>query len=69
MVSEAQIEANRENAQYSSGPKSEEGKSNSKINAMKHGLLSKEILVEGEDENDLVELGKKIRVELKPIGN
>ena len=38
MSSEAQILANRENAQKSTGPKSLEGKAQSRLNATTHGL-------------------------------
>lgn len=66
-VSEKQLEANRKNAKLG-GVKTEEGKKASKLNALKHGLLSREVLIDGENEQDLVELGKRLRVELKPIG-
>lgn len=61
-----QVEANKQNAQASTGPKTEEGKAVSKYNALKHGLLSKEVLFDGEDERELIELGKKLRSELAP---
>lgn len=64
-LSQKQLEANRENAKLG-GVKTEEGKAVSKYNALKHGILSQEILLEGEDEDSLIELGKKLRVELKP---
>ena len=35
-----QLDANRRNAQYSTGPKSENGKQNSSRNAIKHGLFA-----------------------------
>jgi hypothetical protein len=38
MATEKQIEANRRNAQKSTGPRSEEGKSKSRVNGYKHGL-------------------------------
>lgn len=66
-ISKKQIEANRKNAKLG-GVKTEEGKAISKLNAMKHGILSKEILIDGEDEKALVELGKKLRVQLAPEG-
>lgn len=38
MATQKQIEANRRNAQKSTGPKTEEGKSNSRLNSLQHGL-------------------------------
>jgi hypothetical protein len=64
-VSEKQLEANRENAKMG-GVKTEEGKAISKYNAVKHGLLSEQVLMEKEDENLLLELEKQLRSELKP---
>jgi len=48
------------------GPQTDEGKEISKMNALKHGLLSKEVLFEGEDEEELLLLAKRIRSEIKP---
>jgi hypothetical protein len=64
-VSEKQLEANRQNAQKG-GVKTDEGKAVSRYNALKHGLLSQEVLLKGEDEEMLIELGKQLRGELKP---
>lgn len=64
-ISQKQLEANRENAKLG-GVKTEEGKAVSKYNALKHGLLSKEVLLEGEDEKTLIEVGKRLRAELEP---
>ena len=64
-TSQKQIEANRENAKLG-GVKTEEGKAVSKYNALKHGLLSKEVLLDGEDEKTLIEIGKRLRTELEP---
>ena len=61
-ISQKQLEANRENAKLG-GVKTEEGKAVSKYNALKHGLLSKEVLLKSEDEAPLVELGKRLRNE------
>jgi hypothetical protein len=38
-TSQKQIEANRRNARKSTGPKTRVGKANSKLNAIKHGIL------------------------------
>ena len=65
MTTEKQIEANKENAKLG-GVKTEEGKAISRYNSLKHGLLSRAVLMDGEDEELLVELGKKMRVEMKP---
>ena len=40
MASEKQIEANRRNAQKSTGPRTEGGKSRSRMNALRHGFAS-----------------------------
>jgi len=64
-ISQKQLEANRENAKLG-GVKTDEGKAVSKYNAIKHGLLSKEVLLEGEDEGTLIEMGKRLRAELEP---
>jgi hypothetical protein len=47
-ASEAQIEANRRNAQHSTGPKTSQGKSASSMNAVKYGLLARQLIVQGE---------------------
>lgn len=64
-LSQKQLEANRQNAKLG-GVKTKEGKAVSRYNALKHGLLSKEVLLKREDEQSLIELGKNLRTELKP---
>src|SRR5215208_1756330 len=68
MTSARKAEANRQNAQKSTGPKTPEGKAAVSLNALKHGLLSKEILLPGEDEEALRELDERLRGELQPVG-
>ena len=68
MTSARKAEANRQNAQKSTGPRTPEGKAAVSLNAMKHGLLSKEILLPGEDEEALRELDERLRGELQPDG-
>jgi hypothetical protein len=55
------------NTEIKGGPKTEEGKEISKMNALKHGLLGKAVLITGEDEEQLLSLTKKIRTEMKPV--
>jgi hypothetical protein len=68
MTSEKKAEANRRNALKSTGPKTPEGKAAVRLNALRHGILSREILLPGEDEEALRELGERLRAELQPVG-
>ena len=52
MTSLKQIEANRRNAQNSTGPRSEEGKQRSSRNAVRHGLTAETVIVPLEDAED-----------------
>ena len=52
MATPAQITANRANAQQSTGPRSVEGKSVSRFNALKHGMDAASIVIPGEDPAD-----------------
>ena len=49
MASDAQIVANRLNAQKSTGPRTAEGKAVVSQNAVKHGLLARQAVIVGED--------------------
>ena len=64
-ISEKQLEANRQNAQLG-GVKTDEGKAVSRYNALKHGLLCSGVLLKDEKQEELLELEKKVRAELKP---
>src|SRR5580704_9351672 len=48
-ISEAQLEANRLNAQKSTGPATEEGKKRSALNGMRHGLTGAAFIMTDED--------------------
>ena len=65
MATKKQLIANRKNAKKSTGPKDT---SLTRLNALKHGILSEEVLLEGEKRRDLEELGKRLRQELAPQG-
>ena len=49
MASDAQIQANQENAKKSTGPKTVEGKQRSSMNAMTHGIFAQIPILQGED--------------------
>lgn len=68
MTSDKQTEANRRNAQKSTGPKTSEGKAAVRYNAIKHGLLSQDVILRGEDEAALRELDELLRDQLQPVG-
>jgi hypothetical protein len=68
MTSEKKAQANRRNALKSTGPKTPEGKDAVRLNALRHGLLSQDILLPGEDEQALRELDEYLRAELQPVG-
>ena len=52
MTSFRQIEANRRNAQFSTGPVTEEGKKTSRQNAVRHGLTAETVINALEDAED-----------------
>jgi len=67
-ASEKRLAANKQNAKKSTGPQTEQGKAISRLNALKHGILSKELLLTGEVSRELEELSRCLRVELRPEG-
>src|SRR5215218_1087912 len=67
-ISQDRIAANRANALKSTGPKSSEGKAASRMNAVKHGILSREFLVTGEDHQELTALQEWFQEDLQPVG-
>jgi hypothetical protein len=68
MTTERQACANRLNASRSTGPRTPEGKARVALNARKHELLSRESMVKGESEVDLLDFGKRLRAQLAPVG-
>ena len=65
-ISDKQLAANQANAQKSTGPRTPEGKRKSSQNALKHGVLARAILIEGEDERGFFNLCKAYEWEYKP---
>ena len=66
MASQAQVDANRVNAQHSTGPQTEEGKARSSRNALKHGLNSREFFIAGDEHEEFAELRDSLTEELRP---
>ncbi len=66
MATPAQINANRANAQKSTGPRSVEGKSASRFNALKHGIDAASIVIPGEDPAEYEALAAEYRRDLRP---
>ncbi len=68
MTTKKQIEANRRNAKKSTGPKTEEGKAKSSMNALKHGLTSQRVWLNEEEKKDFHEFRLGLVDELEPLG-
>lgn len=68
MTSQRQLEANRRNALSSTGPRTPQGKAVVALNAVQHGLLSRQAVIQGESEAELIEFGKRLRSQLVPVG-
>lgn len=67
-VSEARLEANRANAQLSTGPTSAEGKAKVSLNAIKTGLTGRTVLLPGEDLDAYNATAARLRNAFNPVG-
>ncbi len=71
-TSPRQLAANRRNAQKSTGPKTPEGRAISKMNALKHGVLARSVVVRGhklkESRNEFKKLCQEFYTGLVPVG-
>jgi hypothetical protein len=68
MTSVAQVQANRFNAQKSTGPLTPEGKAKVAQNAVKHGLLARAAVLQGEDWEEYTCYHEQMLEELGPEG-
>jgi hypothetical protein len=68
MATEAQVEANRANAQKSTGPRTPEGKAAIARNAVKHGLRARAAVLQGEDWEEYTCFREGMLEELDPDG-
>ncbi len=66
MATEAQVEANRANAQKSTGPRTPEGRETASQNALKHGLFARETVIRGEDEDEFEMFRLQLLQQLTP---
>ena len=66
MATDRQLEANRRNAQLSTGPTSPAGKASSSMNALKSGIHAKSLLIKGESQEELESLKAEIYAEYQP---
>jgi hypothetical protein len=66
MATVKQIEANRRNALKSTGPKTPEGKAAVRMNALRHGLRARSILIPGENPADYDQLCAGLQAEWRP---
>ncbi|MBK5294103.1 MAG: hypothetical protein JJE04_20800 [Acidobacteriia bacterium] len=68
MSSLPQIEANRANAQLSTGPCTQEGKAASAQNARTHGLTSKDLVILPHEQDDFLDFQISLTGQIKPNG-
>jgi hypothetical protein len=68
VTSERQKAANRANARRSTGPKTPEGKAAVRLNAFRHGLLVRDVMLPEEDLDAFEDLRNRVRAELSPVG-
>ncbi len=67
-LSEAQLAANRANAQKSTGPTSSEGKAKASMNALKHGCCASAAwILQGENKDKFEKLHQDYRDRLQPV--
>ena len=68
-ISTKKLQANQENAKKSTGPRTTEGKANSSKNALKHGLRSGELILQGiETEEEWAVHRDSIVASFSPVG-
>ena len=69
MPTNAQIKANRNNAKKSTGPRTDEGKTRSAKNALKHGLLARDAVLPGEDPADFDSQLSALEADIQPANS
>ena len=69
MPTNAQMKANRNNAKKSTGPRTDEGKTRSAKNALKHGLLARDTVLPGEDPADFDKQLSALEADIQPANS
>ena len=67
-MSERRKASNRANARRSTGPKTREGKRAVRLNGVKHGLRSRDVILPGEDPNEFTKFRQAIFDDFVPTG-
>jgi hypothetical protein len=67
VATDKQIEANRLNAQKSTGPRTPEGRAAVRLNGVTHGLTAETIVLKGESEADFTALFNSLEAEHDPV--
>jgi hypothetical protein len=68
MASKKQSEANRENARRSTGPTTPEGKAKASLNAVRHGLFARSVVLPREDRDEFLEILAALEAAEQPQG-
>jgi hypothetical protein len=66
LISDQQQTANQENAQHSTGPKTDRGKAVSRLNALKYGLRARTLIITGEDPAEYEQLWTDLEADWQP---
>ena len=68
MISQKQLAANRANFLKSTGPRTPDGKARVSQNPVKHGLLSREVVMKGESKDEFEKFRGNLLMDLAPEG-
>src|ERR1700754_126562 len=69
MKTSRRIKASRANGAKSRGPKTEEGKLRSQTHAIRHGLLARCVVIEGEDPEAFKVMMAELEARFHPVGD
>ncbi len=67
-VSQKRIDANRRNAQHSTGPRTSEGKAQSRMNALKHPVTSEKLILRDDEYVNYFHRSSRLIADMRPVG-